>query len=128
MQLTQNKHSNSFLIAEISAFRKISRPLSDADRSLTAARVFAPHSALATRHRISNRQSYEKLEPYISLMKSVKLTLLIDTKMHFIQGVLSSFGTVERAPAHKCLSPASEQYETLLRIIIGPLFERGDTA
>ena len=41
---------------------------------------------LATRHCISNRHTYEKLEVGLSLSPSTKVLVLIDTKMHFVQG------------------------------------------
>jgi|SRR5690348_7542543 len=39
----------------------------------------------------SNRHTYEKLEPELNHLLSAKVLVLIDTKPHFVQGILSVF-------------------------------------
>jgi hypothetical protein len=44
-----------------------------------------------TSHRLSNRHTYEKLERELSHLSSANVLVLIDTKTHFVQGILSVF-------------------------------------
>jgi hypothetical protein len=50
-----------------------------------------PEQRRAASHRLSNRHTYEKLERELSHLSSANVLVLIDTKTHFVQGILSVF-------------------------------------